>query len=575
MCNIELINTINEELGECTEHYELMNYFRKKPQNDIYRILFNVCSYELGHSPNNIANTLTKSFFSNDFSCEDIIWLDENVKYINNKYLKAKVFHVLFLFKKRKDKNDLIQSMKYYSKSIDNLSTKDSIYIIKKILFIIIYLGNITKNFTEEYNLAKTKSAEFLENLVKESPIAAINFLDLVIKLSIKNDLYIIEYANKIADQLILEKQYEQAILALELSKHILHPSRNAEKLSKTNRKIADSYISRARMENGFSSAHFFLRAIETLSEIKNTREERLSLYEEMRDCQLESILDLKLVETPPFDVSPLLEGVNNILSDSKNSFDMLFRISCCILDIPSIKSFKDKEIKQGESITDILFGGREYIDHEGMNISVGEIPSILDFDDIPEEKRQLLWAKIVEQIKIHHQVSCITIQEAIRLLNISYTTQYNDILNLCRNNLFIPEGHEEFFAKGLYAGLSGDFLTASHLLTPQIENSLRYLLKLRAEEPTTLHPNNEQERDGLKSLLENPEIINILGIDGVLHLRTILIDKRYPALRHSIAHGFTDATYFYGNGAIYLWWLVLRIVMISFREYWERMHNE
>lgn len=128
-------------------------------------------------------------------------------------------------------------------------------------------------------------------------------------------------------------------------------------------------------------------------------------------------------------------------------------------------------------------------------------------------------------------------------------------------------------FSGWIHSGLRGDFLTACHLLVPQIENSLRHLLEIRAEEPTALHANNEQERDGLKSLLENPEIIRIFGIDGIIHLRTVLIDKRYPGLRHSVAHGFVNSNYFYGTGAIYTWWLIFRIIMISYKSYWEKTY--
>ena len=213
------------------------------------------------------------------------------------------------------------------------------------------------------------------------------------------------------------------------------------------------------------------------------------------------------------------------------------------------------------------------YIDHQGMNMTIEKEPSILDFEDIPEEDKQSLWSKIVMRMKIHHQISANVIQESLRILNTTYSVKYENILNLCTNNPFIPSNHEEFFAKGIFSGLRGDFLTACHLLVPQIENSLRHLLEIRAEEPTTLHANNEQERDGLKSLLENPEIIRIFGINGIIHLRTVLIDKRYPGLRHSVAHGFINSNYFYGTGAIYTWWLIFRIIMVSYKSYWEKTY--
>jgi hypothetical protein len=45
------------------------------------------------------------------------------------------------------------------------------------------------------------------------------------------------------------------------------------------------------------------------------------------------------------------------------------------------------------------------------------------------------------------------------------------DLEYLVRHNPFIPLGHEGVFLQGLYYGLAGDFMIASHLLAPQIEN--------------------------------------------------------------------------------------------------------
>ena len=52
------------------------------------------------------------------------------------------------------------------------------------------------------------------------------------------------------------------------------------------------------------------------------------------------------------------------------------------------------------------------------------------------------------------------------------------DLEFIVRNNPFIPEDHQGIFLRGLHAGFHGDFLIATHLLVPQIENSIRYVLE-------------------------------------------------------------------------------------------------
>ena len=48
---------------------------------------------------------------------------------------------------------------------------------------------------------------------------------------------------------------------------------------------------------------------------------------------------------------------------------------------------------------------------------------------------------------------------------------------NIVYNNPFIPIGREKLFSRGLHAGLVGDFVTAAHVLIPQLEHSCREIL--------------------------------------------------------------------------------------------------
>src|SRR5205085_4063897 len=51
------------------------------------------------------------------------------------------------------------------------------------------------------------------------------------------------------------------------------------------------------------------------------------------------------------------------------------------------------------------------------------------------------------------------------------------DFLPFVSDSPFIRPGREWIIARGLYAGLQGDFLTAVHFLIPQLEDSIRYIL--------------------------------------------------------------------------------------------------
>ncbi len=87
--------------------------------------------------------------------------------------------------------------------------------------------------------------------------------------------------------------------------------------------------------------------------------------------------------------------------------------------------------------------------------------------------------------------------------------------------------------------------MTACHVLIPQIENSLRYVAKIKGEEPSQLHGDGSQERNGLKGLLDNPLIIEAFGVDIIGNLQALLVDKIYGDLRNQLAHGYVPAGYY------------------------------
>ncbi|MFM5892715.1 MAG: DUF4209 domain-containing protein, partial [Dolichospermum sp.] len=139
------------------------------------------------------------------------------------------------------------------------------------------------------------------------------------------------------------------------------------------------------------------------------------------------------------------------------------------------------------------------------------------------------------------------------------------DLIPLVSNNPFVPPGREKLFAKGLYAGLIGDFITSTHILIPQIENSVRYLLLKRGVITSGIDNKNNgiQQEDNLNSTLypsKYPKITSIFDEDTLLDIRGLLIEHSGSNLRNRIAHGLISDDDFSSSIFSYLWWLVLRL---------------
>jgi len=151
-----------------------------------------------------------------------------------------------------------------------------------------------------------------------------------------------------------------------------------------------------------------------------------------------------------------------------------------------------------------------------------------------------------------------------VQILN-DHKPTFRNLRFLVRNNPFIPPGHEGIFLRGLHAGFHGDFTVASHLLTPQIENSLRYVLESHGVDVSNLMSDGTQPVKVLGAIFGMPETKQIFGEALCFELRGCLIEKTGYDFRNRVAHGFVDEGECYSNAGVTVWWLVLRICLMPF----------
>lgn len=137
-----------------------------------------------------------------------------------------------------------------------------------------------------------------------------------------------------------------------------------------------------------------------------------------------------------------------------------------------------------------------------------------------------------------------------------------SDLEPLVVHNPFIPPGHEPFFLRGIHAGFVGDFLMASLFLVPQIEESLRYVLKQHNVDVSNLMEDDTQPVKLLGRLLSLEQTKKIFGEHLQFELRGLLIEKAGFEFRNQVAHGFAQASDCYSDAAINTWWLVLQILL-------------
>ena len=158
----------------------------------------------------------------------------------------------------------------------------------------------------------------------------------------------------------------------------------------------------------------------------------------------------------------------------------------------------------------------------------------------------------------------------ALHAINLEHEARLDVFLELATASCLVPRGRELTVARGLAAGIRLELDVAVHLLVPQLENALRVLLRLRGLPTGVLDDKGIEEEADLNRILTNSEFATalgeVLGVDAVADLRMLLVERRGANLRNRLMHGLMSPGQFESVEALYCWWSVLRLCVLSMR---------
>lgn len=165
---------------------------------------------------------------------------------------------------------------------------------------------------------------------------------------------------------------------------------------------------------------------------------------------------------------------------------------------------------------------------------------------------------------RICWQVRAGMIDLAIGAIQRAYAQEEMDLRWLVVRSKFIPEDRRGIFKRGLEAGFRADLELAMHLLVPQVENSLRHLLRQVGEITSRLDADDTEDEHLLSRLLDNAKLAEIIGEDTVFDLRGLLNERPGANLRNELAHGMVNDYRLHQADCLYLWWLILRLCFLK-----------
>lgn len=328
--------------------------------------------------------------------------------------------------------------------------------------------------------------------------------------------------------------------------------------------RVAEAYVSEgmARAQGGNASymaaATFLKDGVEALRRARAKRERVEEVKAKLAEFQELSLGEMKSFEYSQ-DISEMVKGAQEHVT----GLDLLDALRRFSLGYPlvDLADLKETVVKNANEFPlQHLFGG-SVVDNKGR--STVQLPVILglegaEADNAIEGEMFSNLSKFQWGIRVQGFIEPARVQ----ILN-EHHPDLRDLAFLVQNNPFVPPGHEGVFLRGLHAGFHGDFLVAAHLLVPQIENSMRFVLEGNGVDISNLMSDGTQPVKILGPLFDIPETTQIFGESLVFELRGLLIEKRGAEFRNRIAHGFTSEAECYTSAPVILWWLVLRLCLI------------
>ncbi len=204
----------------------------------------------------------------------------------------------------------------------------------------------------------------------------------------------------------------------------------------------------------------------------------------------------------------------------------------------------------------------KDFIDEEGKTKAISGI----DKDDLKDT--------MFNNLKFYQRWYGLNfIVPACRQICSEHDVTLENLSFIVQENPFIPKGREFLYLKGLIAGLQEDPVIAAHLLIPQLENSLRHILK----EKSFITSKRETVQDDflLHEVLNTPDLIQVLDKDIIFTLKGLLVERMGSNLRNEVCHGLLNYGRFFSPELAYLWWLTLFLCLVPTYSHWADENKE
>jgi len=308
---------------------------------------------------------------------------------------------------------------------------------------------------------------------------------------------------------------------------------------------------------NYFFAGEILQQAVEAYRRAPGRAAEERRSHLRLLEVQKQSRTQLQTL-SKEVDISEMTEQSRDIVRGK--SFREALMLLPFVAKLPNYERLRQSVMEKMKKHPVLFLFSALHLDEEGRVSS--RRPSMLSDD--PKEREAVVLAEIYQDMVLHRELSVAgQIEPARKQILLDHDPRLEDVARLLRHAPFVPENRIHLLCRGIYDGLMGDFVSASHILLPQVENSIRYVLHQAGAVTSTLTSKGTQEGYDLNRLLYLSEAKEIFGVDAVYDMRGLLVEHVGSNLRNEMMHGLMSDGRFFTSEVIYLWWLVLRLCLL------------
>lgn len=516
----------------------------------------------------------SRSTVVEDFTDEDFEFFRETVEYVEDFRIRARVADVLWFSGKPTKEIKMaylaIESYLQYPLDQDSM-LRDGSEAWMRAIFLTKSIGKAGSEYLEKIESSLLEAFEIIEENgtylhFRLSKLLLDTVEDNTIRLKMAEAIE--EAANELFEKgqwRISRELYECAI------RWYLKNGGKLEKIYELYDLISNTWAKEAELhmqsDNAMGAGVFFQNAIDSLRSIpRGEYREKLDtdtklkkIHAEMTEANKKSIGHMKLIQTEPVDISPIIEASQNHVKDKP--YPLVLGYLAHVTKPPVKKELsKSAQNTMSKSIFRML-ASSVTLSSDGR--AIAKAPSVNPGD--PNDPARL--EAMDEELHMHFSIWIGmnvqgSILPALDVITHEHTITEESLFDLCKQSAIVPEGRERFWAKGLFFGFQKDFMTAIHLLSPQFEHFVRLALKEHAVKTTTLDSKGIETENGLSTLLDKSESKEIFDEDFLMEMKLLLSSARGPNLRNVIAHGLIEEEEADSQYAVYLWWRMLRMMI-------------